>query len=532
MNTTAFPRQQTITRISVRIDTLLGLAAVFVFAFGLGYVFVDKSNNNWPVHKVLAADVFATANDSTDTVTLTWTAPGDDGNTGQATRYDIRYANQLITEANWSSATVVANPPTPKTAGQSETFVVSGLQPDTTYYFALKTYDEVNNPSALSNIATKRTAAASLLTCYESWQCSGWSTCSNNRQTRTCTDANACGTTVNRPLLTYDCSTGTTPPADPTVTLRYPIASGTSFYAFATTTRGGFPVSSGNVADSDDAEIVVGTGPGLAPQVRIFNRTGKAVSQFFAYDTRLRNGVNVATCDVNGDGYKEIITSQGRGGWPLVKIFTSRGQVINNGFRVLDGKFTGGVNISCGDIDGNGASDIVIAAGQGGGSQVMVYTSAGRAMVNFFAYAKSFRGGIRVTTADIDSDGRDEIIAGPEVGAPHIQIFKVRANSIARLSPGFYSFNKTYRGGVSVAGVDINGDGNKEIVVGVGSQAQPLVKIYDLKEKLLTQFYAFPVTFTGGVNVAGGDVDNDGTDELVVTPRSAGGPQVRIIEVK
>lgn len=41
-----------------------------------------------------------------DSVTLKWTAPGDDGNTGTATTYDIRYSKNPITEANWGDATI------------------------------------------------------------------------------------------------------------------------------------------------------------------------------------------------------------------------------------------------------------------------------------------------------------------------------------------------------------------------------------------------------------------------------------------
>ncbi len=84
--------------------------------------------------------------------TLTWTAPGDDGNSGQADRYDIRYATFLITDANWGSCTVVPNPPAPSIAGELETFVVSGLNTSTTYYFAVKTADEADNWSGLSNV--------------------------------------------------------------------------------------------------------------------------------------------------------------------------------------------------------------------------------------------------------------------------------------------------------------------------------------------------------------------------------------------
>jgi len=41
--------------------------------------------------------------------------------------------------------------------------------------------------------------------CTENWSCPDWSECVNNKQTRTCTDLNACGTTVNKPAETQDC---------------------------------------------------------------------------------------------------------------------------------------------------------------------------------------------------------------------------------------------------------------------------------------------------------------------------------------
>ena len=90
-------------------------------------------------------------------VTLSWTAVGDDGNIGQASQYEIRYSTSPITSINWSSATIVGSPPTPNVAGTSETFVVSGLIQETTYYFAVKTADEVPNWSELSNVVSTTT---------------------------------------------------------------------------------------------------------------------------------------------------------------------------------------------------------------------------------------------------------------------------------------------------------------------------------------------------------------------------------------
>lgn len=90
-------------------------------------------------------------------VVLTWTAPGDNGPVGWASKYDIRYSTSPITDANWASATKVANPPIPKPARNRELFKVTGLQFATTYYFAMKTADSRPNWSPLSNNAIKTT---------------------------------------------------------------------------------------------------------------------------------------------------------------------------------------------------------------------------------------------------------------------------------------------------------------------------------------------------------------------------------------
>ncbi|HKQ59486.1 MAG TPA: FlgD immunoglobulin-like domain containing protein [Candidatus Eisenbacteria bacterium] len=85
--------------------------------------------------------------------TLRWTAPGDDGATGRATAYDLRRSTSPITAANFGAATIVTGLPAPATAGTTETFTVNGLAPNTSYYFAMKTRDDANNWSTISNIA-------------------------------------------------------------------------------------------------------------------------------------------------------------------------------------------------------------------------------------------------------------------------------------------------------------------------------------------------------------------------------------------
>lgn len=90
-------------------------------------------------------------------VELSWTAPGGDGLSGVASRYDLRYSTTTITAGNWASATPVSGEPPPQSAGRAESFTVTGLAASTTYYFAIKTEDEAANRSEVSNVATATT---------------------------------------------------------------------------------------------------------------------------------------------------------------------------------------------------------------------------------------------------------------------------------------------------------------------------------------------------------------------------------------
>ena len=104
----------------------------------------------------------ATSSPTTSSITLTWTAPGDDGNVGTASEYDIRYSTSAITEANWGAATQCSGEPAPQVAGTSESYIVTGLSSGTQYYFAIKTGDEENNWSPLSNVASGTTESGFL----------------------------------------------------------------------------------------------------------------------------------------------------------------------------------------------------------------------------------------------------------------------------------------------------------------------------------------------------------------------------------
>jgi len=86
-------------------------------------------------------------------LTLAWTAPGDDGSDGFAVSYDLRGAQEPITEDSFASAVRIDLDDPPLPPGETEDVIIEPLEQGQTYYFALKAYDDAGNVSAMSNCA-------------------------------------------------------------------------------------------------------------------------------------------------------------------------------------------------------------------------------------------------------------------------------------------------------------------------------------------------------------------------------------------
>lgn len=88
-------------------------------------------------------------------VILKWTAPGNDGYSGQAAGYDLRYhpafKGPIEDESTWLEATRATGEPSPSIVGGIDSIVVHDLMCGEEYYFCIKTYDFSGNFSVLSN---------------------------------------------------------------------------------------------------------------------------------------------------------------------------------------------------------------------------------------------------------------------------------------------------------------------------------------------------------------------------------------------
>ncbi|MEK7097279.1 MAG: fibronectin type III domain-containing protein, partial [Patescibacteria group bacterium] len=131
----------------------------------INYTFTTGQTQTQDTTPPAAVTDLSASNISQTSVSLSWTAPGDDGNTGLASTYDLRYSTSTITASNWNNAAQLSGEPTPGLAGQKDIVYISvGLSPNTAYYFAIKTKDEIPNTSSLSNVLAVTTLAETVNT--------------------------------------------------------------------------------------------------------------------------------------------------------------------------------------------------------------------------------------------------------------------------------------------------------------------------------------------------------------------------------
>jgi hypothetical protein len=276
------------------------------------------------------------------------------------------------------------------------------------------------------------------------------------------------------------------------------------------------------------ADVITGTDAGFLSHTKAFNSAGGTIHSFFAYGPAFSGGVRVAAGDVNGDGLSDIITGAGAGGLGHVKVFNGTTGAEIRSFLAYGGSYSGGVFVGSGRIDADTAADIITGTDEGFPPHVKVFSGAtGAEIHSFLAYA-GFTGGVRVAGGDVNGDGFDDIITGAGVGGnSHVKVFDGVSGAEIRSFLAYPSFN----GGVFVGSGDVNGDSRDDIITGADSGAGPHVKVFSgLDNSEIRSFFAYGAGFSGGVRVAGGDVNGDGYAEIITGAGAAGAGHVKVFD--
>ncbi len=287
------------------------------------------------------------------------------------------------------------------------------------------------------------------------------------------------------------------------------------------------PVGAGPEAAREQAFLVAALGFGSFPQIKILRPDGSPYKSFFAYAPTFSGLIHLAVADVNGDGADDVVTGTGRGGGPQVRVFTTEGKLLGQ-FFAEDRRMRNGVAVAAGDLDGDGRAEIVTSSNPGSPPRVRVWRADGTPLASFDAYAPSFRGGVQAAVGDLDGDGHAEIVVAPGPGGgPHVRVF----SGSGQLLGQFFAYNELARTGVAVAATDLDADGRAEIVTATLSSASPTVKVFSraAPAALRSEFVlSTEGDWSSGITVAAGDLDRDGTGELIFGRRD-GAPDVTVV---
>lgn len=322
---------------------------------------------------------------------------------------------------------------------------------------------------------------------------------------------------------------------------------------------GGVRVATGDINQDGVDDVVTAPGEGGSALVRVFDgKTGAELGSFFAFEPSFRGGAYVTVGDVDGDLVKDITVGAGLTGGPRVQVFSlNGGGTITFGlppiadFFAYEPTFRNGVRVASGDLDGDEIDEIVTGAGPGGGPAIKIYGAAELfsgfanipAQKAFFAFDSNNRGGVNVAVGQFRGDGKGDIVAGTGNGAAIVRVFDGRSTarleqftvtssdnpvgggsggglsgaggnllpSVGQpigLSPGAAGGSSAITGGARVAVTDRNSDGLSDIVVGQGVGSAPRVRIFNTSGTVeYSNNLIFNSLFTGGVFVGGNSLE-------------------------
>jgi len=291
--------------------------------------------------------------------------------------------------------------------------------------------------------------------------------------------------------------------------------------------------------------FAVGAGAGGGPVVQLYGPGRVPGGAVAVYEDGFRGGVRVAEGDVTGDGVKDLIAAPGPGRAASVRVYDGVTRSLLYDIPAFESSFVGGAFVATGDFNADGLADVVISADIGGGPRVRVISGADGATVlaDFLGINDpNFRGGARVAVADVNGDGRaDLLVAAGFGGGPRVAVYN-GATLMSDLAAGaeptrviadFFAFEETLRNGVYLSAGDLNGDGYADIIAGGGPSGGPRVlalsgfALLTADQLPLANFFAGNPDSRGGVQVLVTDLDGDDRADLITGSGEGDGAEIR-----
>lgn len=182
-------------------------------------------------------------------------------------------------------------------------------------------------------------------------------------------------------------------------------------------------------------------------------------------------------------------------------------------------EYKGELSFGIGNLNRDDALELAVSQREGDSSEIRILSMTGKELSRWTVSSALFRGGVRVAVGDIDGDGTDEVMTGngPGTGSS-LQVWNADGAAHGAL---FAPFDASERGGVTVAAGDVDGDGTAEILVGSGEGSVPRVRLFDGDSSFIREISVGTQPLLSGVDVGVADVDGDTLAEILVSVPSS-----------
>jgi len=182
-------------------------------------------------------------------------------------------------------------------------------------------------------------------------------------------------------------------------------------YPYTANYRGELRVALGDLNRDQRLEVYVSPSPGYPAPIKIYTRHGRQMKRdWYPFGTGYTGGYSLAVQeDKRAIGRNSLVIAKASQE-PLVTIYDHH---YNKAFSwYAFNRWSGiGVNVAAGDLEADLKDEVVIGTGAGQKPLIRVFSKAGDQLYDeFTAYTSFSNPGIEVLTADVDYDGRDDII--------------------------------------------------------------------------------------------------------------------------